>query len=155
MTSGREDSPLLGFSTLTPLPVPNVGELPPITASTFTTRSPDNTQLSNHASTSANPDLVISPAFIEANYEREMELRPARVRIATPVLRTRSPRVQRHKGRVVDFEEAPNKDGSRVEREPDGRSTSKRRTKEGGSRGGNLSPLIAAHLGISENEQPS
>ncbi|GKB91865.1 hypothetical protein Tco_0964137, partial [Tanacetum coccineum] len=66
-----------------------------------------------------------------------------------------SPRVQRHKGRVVDFEEAPNKDGSKVEREPDGRRTSKRRTKEGGSRGGNLSPLIAAHLGISENEQPS
>nr|GEX78651.1 alpha/beta hydrolases superfamily protein [Tanacetum cinerariifolium] len=31
--------------------------------------SPDNTPLANHASTSANPDLVISPTFIEANYE--------------------------------------------------------------------------------------
>ncbi|GKC54930.1 hypothetical protein Tco_1077675 [Tanacetum coccineum] len=46
-----------------------MGELPLITASTFTTRSPNNTPLTNRASTSANPNLVISPAFVEANYE--------------------------------------------------------------------------------------
>ncbi|GKF55868.1 hypothetical protein Tco_0166208 [Tanacetum coccineum] len=69
MTSKREDSPTPGFSTITPLPDPNVGELPPITASTFTTKSPDNTPLANIVSTLANPDPVISPAFVEANYE--------------------------------------------------------------------------------------
>ncbi|GJZ02351.1 hypothetical protein Tco_0520312 [Tanacetum coccineum] len=72
-----------GFLTLTPLPGPNVGELPPITASTFTTRSPNNTPLTNRTSTSATPNLVISLTFVEANYEeydeeREMDPRTAR-----------------------------------------------------------------------------
>ncbi|GKE38048.1 hypothetical protein Tco_1461453 [Tanacetum coccineum] len=159
MTSGREDSPPPGFSTLIPLPGPNVGELPPITTSTFTTRSPDNTPLVHRASTSANPGPVISPTFIEANYEeydeeREMEPRPTRVREATHVLRTGSPRVRRHRGRVIEFEEAPNKDESMVERESDGRRPSERRVEEGGSRGVNLPLLLAAHLGRSENGQP-
>ncbi|GJU42379.1 hypothetical protein Tco_1195336 [Tanacetum coccineum] len=69
MTSGREDIPPLGFSTLTPLPGPNVGELPPITASIFIVMSPKNMPLTNRASTLANPNLVISPAFVEANYK--------------------------------------------------------------------------------------
>nr|GEY55723.1 reverse transcriptase domain-containing protein [Tanacetum cinerariifolium] len=164
----------LGFSTLTLLPSPNVGELPPITASTFITRSPDNTPLVHRASTSANPDPVISLAFVEANYkvlesllrdrrrqvrnedlrtkfdyyseeydeEREMEPRPTRVREATLALRTGSPPVRKHRGRVVEFEEAPNRDGSMVEMESDGRRPSERRVEEGGSRGVNLPPLL-------------
>ncbi|GJW32549.1 hypothetical protein Tco_0052581 [Tanacetum coccineum] len=101
-------------------------------------RSPNNTPLTNHASTSANPNLVISPAFIEAttseeyDEEREMEPRPVRVREATHVLRTGSPRARRHRGRVVEFEEAPNRDGSRVERESEGRRPLERRVEEGG-----------------------
>ncbi|GJU88006.1 hypothetical protein Tco_1300429 [Tanacetum coccineum] len=122
-------------------------------------RSPNNTPLTNRASTSANPNLVISPAFVEANYEvlesllrgrrrhahnkdirteldyyneeydekREMEPRPVRVREATHVLRIGSPRARRHRGRVVEFEEAPNRDGSRVERESEGRRPLERR----------------------------
>nr|GEU42379.1 reverse transcriptase domain-containing protein [Tanacetum cinerariifolium] len=69
MTNGREDTSPPGFLTLTPLPGLNVGKLPPITTSTFTARSPENTPLANRASTSANPDPVISPAFVEPNYE--------------------------------------------------------------------------------------
>nr|GEZ51783.1 reverse transcriptase domain-containing protein [Tanacetum cinerariifolium] len=69
MTNGREQSPPLGFSTLTPIPSPNVGKLPPITFSTFTARTPENTSPANHASTSANPNLVISSAYVEANFE--------------------------------------------------------------------------------------
>ncbi|GJQ99971.1 reverse transcriptase domain-containing protein [Tanacetum coccineum] len=46
-----------------------MGEFPPITASTFTARSLENTQLANRASTSAILDPMISPAFVEANYE--------------------------------------------------------------------------------------
>nr|GEW03782.1 hypothetical protein [Tanacetum cinerariifolium] len=159
MTNGREDLPLSGFLTLTPLPGPYVGELSPITAYRFTTRSPDNTPLTNHASTSANHDLVISPAFVEANYEeydeeREMELRPARARETTLVLRTGSPRIQKHRGRVIKFKKALNMDGSRVERESDGKRHSKQRVEKYGSRGGNLHPLLVAHLGRSENGHP-
>ncbi|GKB59975.1 hypothetical protein Tco_0916161 [Tanacetum coccineum] len=118
--------------------------------------SPNNTPLVNHASTLANPNPIISPPFLEANYEvlesllrdhrrhvrnedlrteldyyseeydgeREMEPRLARVRKATPVLQTGSLHIQRHRGRVVEFEEALNKDGSKAEREFDGRRTS-------------------------------
>ncbi|GJT10046.1 hypothetical protein Tco_0857088 [Tanacetum coccineum] len=142
MTSEREDTPPPGFSTLTPLPGANVGELPPITAFPFTTRSPENTPLAYRASTSANPDH-------EYDKEREMELGQARVRETTPVLQTGSPRVRRRRERVVESEEAPNRDGSRVEREPKGMRPSKRRVEEGGSRGGNLPSILAAHLGRS------
>nr|GEU90915.1 hypothetical protein [Tanacetum cinerariifolium] len=58
-----------GFSTLTPIPGPNTNELPPITTSTFTVRSIKNTPLAYRAFTSANHDPMISPAFVEANYE--------------------------------------------------------------------------------------
>ncbi|GJS76225.1 hypothetical protein Tco_0726106 [Tanacetum coccineum] len=64
-------TPPPGLSTLTPLPGPNVSELPPITAFTFTARTPENTPLTNWVSTSKNPDPMIIPAFVEANYERE------------------------------------------------------------------------------------
>ncbi|GJR30255.1 hypothetical protein Tco_1106487 [Tanacetum coccineum] len=85
-----------------------MGELPPITVSTFTARIPENTPLTNHASTSANPDPLISPSFVEANYEeydeeREIEPRPARDRDTTPVLQTGSPHAWRQRGRVIDL----------------------------------------------------
>ncbi|GJT19022.1 hypothetical protein Tco_0877728, partial [Tanacetum coccineum] len=150
MTSGREMTPPPGFSTLTPIPSSN--ELPPITVSTFTATTLENTPLNNHASTSANPDPMISTAFVEANYEilesllrerrkqirnedlrtelkyfsedydeeREMEPRPVRIREATPVLRTRSPRARRQRERAVDFEDVSNRDGDRVERNSKG-----------------------------------
>ncbi|GJY31939.1 hypothetical protein Tco_0415434 [Tanacetum coccineum] len=83
-----------------------------------------------------------------------MEPRLAYVREATPVLQTGSPRVRRHGGRVIEFEEAPNRVVSRVERESDGRRPSKQRAEEGGSQGGKLPPLLTAHLGRSENGKP-
>ncbi|GJT45941.1 hypothetical protein Tco_0954656, partial [Tanacetum coccineum] len=56
---------------------------------------------------------TISPEYDE---EREMEPRPERVRETTPVLQTGSSRARRQRGRVVEFEDAPNRDRSRVER---------------------------------------
>ncbi|GJR06359.1 hypothetical protein Tco_0529343 [Tanacetum coccineum] len=160
----REDSPPPGFSTLTPLPGPNVGELPPITAFTFTTRSSDSTPLTNCASTSANTNLVITPAFIEANYEvLESLLRDRRRQVRNEDIRSEldyyseeydEEREMEPRGRVVEFEEAPNRDGNRVERESDGRRPSEQRVEEGGSRGGNLPPLLTTHLGRSENGKP-
>ncbi|GJY93602.1 hypothetical protein Tco_0509384 [Tanacetum coccineum] len=91
MTNGREDSPPPGFLTLTPLPNPNVGELPPITASTFTTRSLNNTPLANRASTSTNYNPAISPTFVEANYEILESLLRDRIRhVRNEDLRTKS-----------------------------------------------------------------
>ncbi|GKA50626.1 hypothetical protein Tco_0743699 [Tanacetum coccineum] len=73
-----------------------------------------------------NEDLHTELDYYSKEYdeEREMEPKLVRVREATHVLRTRSPYVRRHKGRVVEFEEALNKDGSKAEREFDGRRTS-------------------------------
>ncbi|GJX77665.1 hypothetical protein Tco_0324476 [Tanacetum coccineum] len=78
-----------------------------------------------------NEDLRAELEYYNEEYdeEREMEPRPVRARATTLVLRTRSPRVRRHRGRVVEFEDAPNRDGSRVEKESDGRRPSKRRVK--------------------------
>ncbi|GKG21976.1 hypothetical protein Tco_0384571 [Tanacetum coccineum] len=35
----------------------------------FAATTPENTPMAYRASTSANPNLIISPSFIEANYE--------------------------------------------------------------------------------------
>ncbi|GJT37163.1 hypothetical protein Tco_0937028 [Tanacetum coccineum] len=177
MTSGREMTPPK-FLDPTPLPHPNVSELPPITASTFTDRTPKNTTLINRASTSNNPDPMISPTFVEANYEvlesllREhrrqrgnedlrteleyfseeydkesvMEPRPTRIREAIPILQVASSRVLRQKERVVEIEDAPNKEESRVERNGKGGRSLGQRTEDNGSKGTNLPPLLAAHL---------
>ncbi|GKA69491.1 hypothetical protein Tco_0775555 [Tanacetum coccineum] len=58
------------------------------------------------------------------------------------------------RGSVVEFEDAPNREGSRAEREFDGRRPSERKLEGNGSHGGNLPPFLAAHLRMSENEQP-
>ncbi|GKE17201.1 hypothetical protein Tco_1424778 [Tanacetum coccineum] len=119
-------TPPLGFSTVTPLPDPNTSELPLITTSTFTTRTPENTPLTNRASTSNNRDPMINPAFVEANYEvLESLLRERRRQRCNEDLNTEleyftSLRVQRHKERVVEFKDAPNREGSRVERNDEG-----------------------------------
>ncbi|GKB64354.1 hypothetical protein Tco_0920540 [Tanacetum coccineum] len=118
-------TPPLGFLTLNPIPGPNANELTPISVSTFTATTPENTPLTHHASTSANPDPMISPAFVEANYkeydeETKVEPRPVCIRKTTLVLRTRSSRAQRQRERVVKFEDALNRDMSRVERSSEG-----------------------------------
>ncbi|GJT85111.1 hypothetical protein Tco_1066828 [Tanacetum coccineum] len=80
--SRREMTPPSGFLTLTPILNPKANELPPMTTSTFTVKSPKNMPLTYRASTLANPDPMISPAFVEANYEvLESLLREHRRRI--------------------------------------------------------------------------
>ncbi|GKC91350.1 reverse transcriptase domain-containing protein [Tanacetum coccineum] len=183
MTNERGITPPPSFSTLTPIPSSN--ELPPINVSTFTTRTPENTPLTNHASTSANRDPMISLAFVEANYkvleslsrecrrrkrnedlctkleyfseeydkEREMEPRPIRNRKSTPVLSMRSPRARRQRERMVDFEDIPNRYGSMVERNFEGRRPLGLGADNNGSQRMNLPTLLVAHLRRSENGQ--
>ncbi|GJX21323.1 hypothetical protein Tco_0224000 [Tanacetum coccineum] len=176
--------PPSGFSTLTPIPGPN--ELPPITTSAFTAITPKNTPLTHRASTSVNPNPMISPAFAEANYEilesllrerqkqirnedlrteleysseeydeeREIEPRPVQAIKTTLVLRTRSPRARRQRERVVEYENALNREGDRVERNFKGGRPSEFVAEGNRSQGMNLHPLLTAHLGRNENGQP-
>ncbi|GKD43027.1 reverse transcriptase domain-containing protein [Tanacetum coccineum] len=65
---------------------------------------------------------IISPALTNEDYdeEREMEPRPEPNREVTPTLRLRSPVVHRQRERVMGFEEAPNREGSRRGRNAEG-----------------------------------
>ncbi|GJV28027.1 reverse transcriptase domain-containing protein [Tanacetum coccineum] len=148
--------------------------------------TPENTPMAYRASTSANPNPVISPAFFEANYkalesllrdrrrqmrnndlrtkleyfnkdydeEQEMEPRPEPTRAATSPLRVESPRVRRRGERIVRFEGAQSRGESRVERNTKGGRPLKETPRGNRGQSVNLPPLLAAHLGRSENEQP-
>ncbi|GKG12198.1 hypothetical protein Tco_0346435, partial [Tanacetum coccineum] len=103
-----------------------------------------------------NEDLRTKLEYFSKDYdeEREMESRPERTREVTPPLRTRSPRVCRLRERVVGFEEAPNREGSRIGWNTEGNRHSEARAEENGRREMNLLPLLEAHLGRNENGQP-
>ncbi|GJU88548.1 putative reverse transcriptase domain-containing protein [Tanacetum coccineum] len=103
-----------------------------------------------------NEDLRTELEYFSEDYdeEREMEPRPERTREVTPPLRTRSPKVCRQRERVVGFEEAPNKEGSRIGRNTEGNRPSKAEVEENGRQEINLPPLLAALLGRNKNGQP-
>ncbi|GJT07768.1 hypothetical protein Tco_0842230 [Tanacetum coccineum] len=145
MTSGRGITPPPGFSAM------------PTTTTMFAATTPENTPLAYRASTSTNPNPVISPAFYfseDYDEEREMEPRPKLVRAATPPLRAASPRVRKRRERVVGFEETQNRGESRVERNSEGGRPSEEASRGNGSENVNLPPVLAAHIGRSENGQP-
>ncbi|GJT10554.1 hypothetical protein Tco_0857596 [Tanacetum coccineum] len=155
MTNGREMMPPPGFSTPPQIPNNTTSERPPVITTMFFATTPENMPFAYRASTSANLNPMISPAFVEANYEdydeeREMEPRPEPNREATPTLRLRSHVVRRQRERVVGFEEAPNREGSMRGRNAEGIRPSNIEAREDESRGVNLPPL----LGRNENCQP-
>ncbi|GKE65174.1 hypothetical protein Tco_1519335, partial [Tanacetum coccineum] len=86
--------------------------------------------------------------------EGEMEPRPEPTREVTPPLSTRSPRVRRQRKRVVEFEEAPNREGRRTGRNTKGNKPSEAGAEENERWEMNLPLLLAAHLGRNENGQP-
>ncbi|GKB37826.1 hypothetical protein Tco_0882768 [Tanacetum coccineum] len=89
MTNGRKITPPLGFST--PPQILNIitSERLPMPTIVFAATTPENTPSAYRASTSANPNPMISPAFIEANYEvLESLLRERRRQICNEDLRT-------------------------------------------------------------------
>ncbi|GJV15983.1 hypothetical protein Tco_1361306 [Tanacetum coccineum] len=69
MTNGRETTPPPGFTTPPHIPNINTTERPPVTTNVFAATTPGNTIFAYCASTSTDPAPVISPAFVEANYE--------------------------------------------------------------------------------------
>nr|GFC98161.1 hypothetical protein [Tanacetum cinerariifolium] len=151
-------TPPLGFSTLTPRHSSN--ELPPITVSTFTAITAENTSLNNRASTSAKPDLMISHAFIEANYEilksllgeRQMQIRNKGLRTKLKYFSKECDEEREMESRPVRIREPPQfYDGGRVERNFEGRRPSGLGANNNRSQGMNLPLLLAAQLGMSEN----
>ncbi|GJU98935.1 hypothetical protein Tco_1328206 [Tanacetum coccineum] len=152
----------------------------------FVATTPENTPIAYCASTLTNRNPVISPAFVEANYEtlesllrdrqrqmrnndlrteleyvsedydeeKEMKQRPEPVRAVNPPLRAASLRVRRRRERGVGFEETQNRGESRVKRNNKGGRPSEEASRGNGSQNVNLPPLLAAHIGRSENGQP-
>ncbi|GKD78630.1 reverse transcriptase domain-containing protein [Tanacetum coccineum] len=144
-------TPPPGFSTPPQIPNINTSERPPVTTTVFAATTPENTPFAYRASTSANPNPMISPAFVEANYEvLESLLRERRRQIRNEDLRTKLEYFKR----VVGFEEAPNREGSRAGRNAKASRTSKIEARGNGNRGMNLPPLLAAHLGRNKSGQP-
>nr|GFA08609.1 hypothetical protein [Tanacetum cinerariifolium] len=176
-------TPPLGVSTSPQIPNSTTSERSPMIITVFAATTPKNMPFSYHASTLTNPNPMISPAFVEANYEvlesllrerrrqirnedlrtelkyfsedydeeREMESRPEPNQEATPTLWPRSLVVHRQRERVVRFEEAPNREGSRRGRNAKGIRPSKI---EARNKGVNLPPLLAAHVGRNKSGQP-
>ncbi|GKB28800.1 hypothetical protein Tco_0868201 [Tanacetum coccineum] len=93
-------------------------ERPPVTTTVFAATTPGT----RHLLIIRNEDLRTELEYFSEDYdeEREMEPRPERTREVTPPLRTRSPMVHRQRERVVGFEEAPNREGSRIGRNTEG-----------------------------------
>ncbi|GJX86462.1 hypothetical protein Tco_0337236 [Tanacetum coccineum] len=163
MTNGREMTPPPGFSTPPHIPNINTIERPLVTTTVFAATTPGNTSFAYRASTLNEPVPMISPAFVEANYEildegcdeeLEMEPRPERAREVTPPLRMRSPKARRQRERVVRFKETLNMERGRIEGNTKGSGPSEAGVEENGKWEMNLPPLLAAHLGRSEDGQP-
>nr|GEU88922.1 transposon Ty3-I Gag-Pol polyprotein [Tanacetum cinerariifolium] len=86
--SRRETTPL-GFSIPPHLPNINTTETPPVTTTLFAATTPGNTPFAYRASTLTDPAPMISPDFVEANYEiLESLLRDRRRQIRNEDLRT-------------------------------------------------------------------
>ncbi|GJV65286.1 hypothetical protein Tco_1476114, partial [Tanacetum coccineum] len=122
----------------------------------FATTTPKNTSMAYRASTSANPNPVISLEYFIKDYdeEREMEPRPEPTRAATPPLRITSPRICRRGERTVGFEGAQSRGESRVKRNTEGGRPSEEAPRGNGGQSMNLPPLLAPHLGRGKNGQP-
>ncbi|GJT83886.1 hypothetical protein Tco_1058228 [Tanacetum coccineum] len=106
-------------------------------------RTPENTPYANHVSISANPNSLINPTFVEANYEAlESLLRERRRQMHNEDILTKLEYyIQEYdeeremEPRPAQFEEAPNRDGTRVERESEGRRPSEQRVEYNENRG--------------------
>ncbi|GKB78726.1 hypothetical protein Tco_1128411 [Tanacetum coccineum] len=83
-------TPPPGFLTPPQIPSNTTSERLPITTTVFAATTLENTPFAYHASTSTNPNLTISPAFVKANYEiLESLIRERRRQICNEDLRTK------------------------------------------------------------------
>nr|GEX27287.1 hypothetical protein [Tanacetum cinerariifolium] len=125
-------TPPPSFSTSPQIPNNTTVERSPMITTVFATTTPENTLFAYCASTSTNPNPMISPTFVEANYE---------------VLESLLTEQQRQ----IRFKEAPNREGSRRGRNAEGIRPSEIKDENSGA---NLPPLLVAHLGRNESGKP-
>nr|GEV69298.1 putative ribonuclease H-like domain-containing protein [Tanacetum cinerariifolium] len=142
------------FSTPPHIPNVNTNERPHVTPTVFAATIHGNTPFAYRASFSTDLTLMISPTFVEANYEFLESLLRDRRREVTPLLRMRSPKVRRQRERVVGFKEVSNTEESITGRNTEGKRPSKAGVEENGRWEMNHPLLLAAHLGRNENGQP-
>ncbi|GKA16355.1 hypothetical protein Tco_0696102, partial [Tanacetum coccineum] len=89
MTNGKETTPPPGFSTPPHIPNINTTERPLVTTTLFAATTPGNTSFSCRASILTDLAPMISPSFVEANYEiLKSLLRDRRRQIRNEDLRT-------------------------------------------------------------------
>ncbi|GKD59275.1 hypothetical protein Tco_1296784 [Tanacetum coccineum] len=69
MTNGSEMTPPPGFSTPPQIPNNTTSKRPPVITTVFFATTPENMAFAYRTSTLDNPNPMISPAFVEANYE--------------------------------------------------------------------------------------
>ncbi|GKA53702.1 hypothetical protein Tco_0747017 [Tanacetum coccineum] len=174
MTNGREITPPPGFSampTTTTMFAATTPENTPLAYRATTLTNPNlvisltfveanyktlESLLKDRRRKMRNNDLRTELEYFSEDYdeEREMEPRPELVRAATPPLQEASPRVRKRRERVVGFEETKNRGESMVERNNEGGRPLEEASRGNGSQNVNLPPLLAAHIGRSENGQP-
>ncbi|GJZ07162.1 hypothetical protein Tco_0540955 [Tanacetum coccineum] len=128
-----------GFSTSPQVPNNTTSKRSPIITTVFAATTPENTPFAYRASTSTNPNHIISPAFVEENYE-----------VLESLLRERRRQI-RNGERGCRFEESTNREGSWRGRNTKGIRPSET---EAENKGVNLPPLLVAYLGRNESGQP-
>ncbi|GJY87114.1 hypothetical protein Tco_0501742 [Tanacetum coccineum] len=119
-------------------------------------------RLNNRASTSANHDPIISPAFVEANYEildyllmeRRKQIRNKDLRTELEYFSEDCDEEREMEPRLVRIRETTPVLYTRVERYFEGGRPSGLGADNNRGQGMNLPPLLAAHLGRSKNGQP-
>ncbi|GJV50228.1 hypothetical protein Tco_1440440 [Tanacetum coccineum] len=155
--------PPLGFST--PPQIPNIitSERLPMNTTVFAATTPENTPYVYRASTSANPNPMISHAFVEANYEvlksllreRRRQIRNEDLRSGLEYFNEDYDGEREMKPRPEPNREATPtlrlREGRREGRNTEGSRPSETKTRENGNKGVNLPPLLAVHLGRNES----
>ncbi|GJY95087.1 hypothetical protein Tco_0511448 [Tanacetum coccineum] len=146
MTNRRETTPPPGLSTPPHIPNINTTKRPPVPTTMFAATTPRNTPFAYRASTLTDPALMISPAFVEANYEiLESLLRDRQRHIRNEDLQTGLEYFSEDydeelemEPRVLGFEEAPSKERSRIGRNIEGNRPLEAGVEENGRREMNL-----------------
>ncbi|GJT76858.1 hypothetical protein Tco_1043583 [Tanacetum coccineum] len=176
-------TPPLGFSTSPQIPNNTTSKRSPIITTVFAATTPENTPFTYRASTLTNPNHMISPAFVEANYEvLESLLRERRRKIHNEDLRTKLEYFSEDydEEREMEPRPEPNREATPTfrlrflvvrrqqesvvgfEEAPNREGSRRGRNVEGirpskieaENRGVNLPPPLAAHLGRNKSGQP-
>ncbi|GKC82624.1 hypothetical protein Tco_1138341 [Tanacetum coccineum] len=154
MTNGREMTPPPGFLIPPHIPNVNTNERPPVTTTVFAATTPGNT-----AFTLTDHTLMISPTFVEANYEiLKSLLRDRRRQIRNEDFRTELEYFSKEYDEEREMEPSLNEPGKSLHlfaRDHPGfidnvKGSSEAEAEENRRQEMNLPSLLAAHLGRNE-----